>query len=129
LNQVRPLGTAGNDGATTANAVLFVAFREATSRDQLEAMTLRLQEVLDEYAADAEGASASANFETSEIEIDLSLVSGSISAVHETIATVVRALELHGGIDPATLGPSNLSGAAPALEMTVRSSETQLVAA
>ncbi len=126
---MHPLDTAGNDGTTTANAVLFVAFREPVPRDQLEAVTLRLQEVLDEYAADAEGASASANFATSEIEIDLSLVSDSISAVHETIATVVRALELHGGIDSATLGPSSRSATAPAAEMTVRSSETQLVAA
>lgn len=114
---------------TTVNAVLFVAFREAMSRDELEATTLRLQEVMNTYARDAEGASASANFQTSEVEIDLSLVGASMSVVHEKIASVVRALEVHGGIDPATLGPSSRAGAAAAPEMTVRSSETQLVPA
>jgi len=129
LHPVRPLDTAGKDASTTANAVLFVAFREPMSRDQLETMTPRLQKVMDEHAPDAEGASASANFETSEVEIDLSLVGVSISAVHEKIANVIRALELHGGIDPATLAPSSRSDAASAPEMTVRSSETQLVPA
>jgi hypothetical protein len=112
----------------TANAILFVAFRQPMSREQLEATTLRLQEVMDEYASDAEGASASANFETSEIEIDLSFVDVAMSVVHEKLAGVVRALEVHGGIDPETLGPSR-AGASTAPEMTFRSSETQLVPA
>jgi hypothetical protein len=120
---------ARKDATTTVNAVLFVAFREPMSRDQLEATTLRLQEVMDKHARDAEGASASANFETSEVEIDLSVVGVSMSVVHEKIASVVRALEVHGGIDPRTLAPSSSAGAASAPEMRVRSSETQLVLA
>lgn len=111
----------------TATAVLFVAFHEQMSREQLEDTTLRLQRVLDEHAAAADGASASANFATGEVEIDLSIVGVSISAVHETIATVVAALERYGGIDPRTLGSRSPSDGVP--PMLVRSSETQLVLA
>jgi hypothetical protein len=118
--------TASTQETVTANAILFVAFRQPLSREQLEATTLRLQEVMDEHASDAEGASASANFETSEIEIDLSFVDVAMSVVHEKLASVVRALEVHGGIDPEAVGPSR-AGTATAPEMTFRSSETQLV--
>jgi hypothetical protein len=118
---------AGTGEQTTATAVLFVAFHEQMSREQLEETTLRLQRVLDERATAADGASASANFATGEVEIDLSIVGVSISAVHEMIATVVTALERYGGIDPTTLGSRTPSGAA--LPIQVRSSETQLVPA
>lgn len=125
---MHPPDSAGRQGTTTASAVLFVAFHEPLSREELEATTLRLQEVLDMDAAAADGASASANFATGEVEIDLSIVGVSISAVHETIANVVAALERYGGIDPRTLGSRSPSAATT--PVTVRStSETQLVPA
>ena len=63
-------------------------------REELEAATLHVQDVLDEHTNDiTNGASASANFARGCIEIDLVVEGESIGELHQRIAVVIGRLE------------------------------------
>ena len=82
-----------------ANAVLTLTAGEALPRDDLESLTAHVEEVLRVHAEDiAPGASASANFATNSIEIDLVLEGETPADVHRRLAEVIGRLQQHGGL-------------------------------
>jgi hypothetical protein len=106
-------------------AVLRLASLLPVSREQLEEATMEVERALDEHTLDvADGASASADFQTDSIEIDVRLVGASVSELHQKVALIVTQLDRYCSLDIAV--PTGALSRAP---MTVRSSETQLVCA
>jgi hypothetical protein len=82
------------DDLLTAEVILTLQATQPVPREALEEATMHVEDVLIEHMADiSDGASASANFEASSIEIDM-LLSGSTQAdIHQQIAQVLIALD------------------------------------
>jgi hypothetical protein len=86
-----------------ASMVLTLSAGETVPRSVLEDLTVHVEEVLGEHVADiAPGASASANFPTSSIEIDLVLEGETPADVHQLLAVVIARLERHCGMNIRT---------------------------
>lgn len=82
-----------------ANAVLTLSAGEFVPREVLEDLALHVEEVLQEHVNDvAPGASATANFASNSIEIDLVLEGDTAAAVHARLADVIGRLQEHGGL-------------------------------
>src|SRR5579859_4515436 len=82
-----------------ASVSLVLSASESVPREVLEDLTLHVEEVLEEHAADiAPGASASANFATSSIEIDAVLEGEDPAEVHRRLAELISCLQQHGGL-------------------------------
>jgi hypothetical protein len=114
-----------SDVTLEMEAVLRLASIVPVSREQLEEATMEVERALDEHTLDlADGASASTNFQTDSIEIDVRLVGASVSELHQKVALIVTQLDRYCSLDIAV--PAGALSRAP---MTVRSSETQLVGA
>jgi hypothetical protein len=78
----------------TAQAVISLHAFPSVSREELEEKTLHVQEVLDERTLDlTEGASASANFKTCSIEVDVTLDGESMAEIHQRLAIILGRLE------------------------------------
>lgn len=94
----------------TANSVeasveVTLSAGEAVPRSVLEDLTLHVEEVLHRHADEiAPGASASANFATNSIEIDLVLEGNNPVEVHKLLAEVISRLQQHGGLNIRTGG-------------------------
>jgi hypothetical protein len=86
----------------TLDAVVTLAPQRAVGREELEVATMDVQEKLDAHANDiADGASASANFETGCVEIDLTIEGYSVGELYQRIGVVIDRLARHCEIDIA----------------------------
>lgn len=75
-------------------AVLRLAPVHPVSREELEEATMEVEQVLDQYALSiTDGASASANFATGSVEIDLVLTGTTMGELHQKVALVVTQLD------------------------------------
>lgn len=75
-------------------AILCLAPVDPVSREALEDATMEVDQVLEQYAlAITDGASASANFETGSVEIDIVLTGASMGELHQKIALIVTQLD------------------------------------
>jgi hypothetical protein len=75
-------------------AILRLAPVNAVSREALEEATMEVDQVLEQYAlAITDGASASANFETGCVEIDIVLTGASMGELHQKVALIVTQLD------------------------------------
>jgi hypothetical protein len=75
-------------------AVLRLAPVAEVTREALEDATMEVEQVLESHAlAITDGASASANFETSSVEIDIVLTGASVGELHQKVALIVTQLD------------------------------------
>lgn len=117
--------------ATTAGqtiemeAILTLAPVNAVDREALEDATMDVERVLDEYVLPiTNGASASANFETGCIEVDIVLNGATVGELYQKVALVVTQLDRYCDISIAPLSP----GATDLPPMTVQGSQIRTVA-
>jgi hypothetical protein len=106
-------------------AILTLAPVSQVARDALEDVTMDVERVLDERVLPiTDGASASANFETGCIEVDITLVGATMPELYQKVALIVTQLDRYCDINIAVLHPeaTNL----PA--MTVQGSQMRRVA-
>lgn len=93
-------------------AILSLAPVNPVDRESLEAATMEVENVLDQHALGiTEGASASANFDTGTIEIDVVLTGETMSELYQKVALVVTQLDRHCGslsVAPLAPGATNL---------------------
>jgi hypothetical protein len=109
----------------TAEVILTLQAVQPVSRDELEEATLHVEEVFAEHLADLTGgASASANFETCSIEIDLALSGPSRADIHQQTAQVIAALDEHSAL---RLRPEAQPRSAPQNALALTASATQFV--
>ncbi len=75
-------------------AILRLAPVNTVSREALEDATMEVDQVLEQYALSiTDGASASANFETGSVEIDIVLTGASMGELHQKVALIVTQLD------------------------------------
>lgn len=80
----------------SAEVILTLQAAQRVPRSELEEATLHVDEVLAEHLVDlTDGASASANFKTCSIEIDLALSGPSRADIHQQMAHIIAALDEH----------------------------------
>jgi len=86
------MATAPQVGQTIEmEAILRLAPARSVTRADLEDATMEVERVLEQYALEiTDGASASANFETPSIEIDIVLTGGSIGELYQKVASSSR---------------------------------------
>lgn len=92
-------------------AIVGLAPVNPVSREKLEEAAIEVERVLDEHAlAITDGASASANFETRCVEIDIVLTGATMGELYQKIALIVTQLDRHSSmrVAPLTPGATNL---------------------
>jgi hypothetical protein len=113
------------ENVLTAEVVLTLQAAQTLPREELEEATLHVADVLAEYITEiSDGASASANFETCSIEIDMLLTGPSQADVHGQLTRVIAALDEHCALK---LRPAEQRNA-PANSLALTASATQFVA-
>ena len=104
-------------------AILTLGATVPLGRDQLEEAAFAVEEALDKHALDVTGGvSASANFVTNSIDVDLVLDGVSVAEVHEKLAQLITILEEHCGM---RFVPESAQAAQPAL--VIQSTATHAV--
>jgi hypothetical protein len=92
--------------------ILGLAPANPVDRGALEAATMEVEQVLEQHALGiTEGASASANFETETIEIDVVLRGETMSELYQKVALIVTQLDRHCNsmrVAPLTPGAADL---------------------
>jgi len=87
-------------------AVLGLAPVHPVARTALEDTTMEVERVLHEYVlAITDGASASANFETGCIEVDVVLTGATMSELYQKVALIVTQLDRYCGMNIAPFEP------------------------
>jgi hypothetical protein len=115
--------TAGGQTIVT-ETVLNLAPVQPVEREALEDATMNVERVLDEHVLPiTDGASASANFDTGCIEVDLVLQGGTVSELYQKVALVVTQLDRYSALNVAPLTP----GATDLPAMEVQGSKMQRV--
>ncbi len=105
-------------------AILTLAPVNAVGREALEDVTMDVERVLDEYVLPiTNGASASANFETRCIEVDIVLHGAAVGELYQKVALIVTQLDRYCDINIAPLNP----GATDLPLMTVQGSQMRRV--
>jgi hypothetical protein len=103
-------------------AVLRLAPIRPVGREELEDATMEVEQMLDQYALQVtDGASASANFETGCIEIDIVLTGASMGELHQKVALIVTQLD-RGSLRIAPLGAAQSAH----LPLAMQGSQTRL---
>lgn len=106
-------------------AILMLAPVKHVDRKALEDATMDVERVLDEYVLPiTDGASASANFETGCIEVDITLTGSTVGELYQMVALIVTQLDRHCAINIAPLNPA----ATNLPPMTVQGSQIRRVA-
>ncbi|MGP0101577.1 MAG: hypothetical protein ACLPUT_08155 [Solirubrobacteraceae bacterium] len=106
-------------------AILTLAPVNTPGREALEDATMDVERVLDEYVLPiTDGASASANFETGCIEVDIVLNGATVGELYQKVALIVTQLDRYCEINIAPLSP----GATDLPSMTVQGSQIRTVA-
>jgi hypothetical protein len=104
-------------------AILTLAPVNTPERGALEDATMDVERVLDEYVLPiTDGASASANFKTGCIEVDIVLTGATMSELYQKVALIVMQLDRYCDISIAPLNPG-----ATNLPMTVQGSKMRRV--
>jgi hypothetical protein len=100
------MATAPQVGQTIEmEAILRLAPARPVTRADLEDATMEVERVLEQYALEiTDGASASANFETPSIEIDIVLTGGSIGELYQKVALIVTQIDRYCSLQVAPLG-------------------------
>lgn len=99
------------DQTIEMEAILGLAPVNPVAREELEEAAIDVERVLDEHAlAITDGASASANFETGCIEIDIVLTGATMGELYQKVALIVTQLDRHSSmrVAPLTQGAPNL---------------------
>ncbi len=93
-------------------AILGLAPVNPVDRESLEAVTMEVEQVLEQHALGiTDGTSASANFETGAIEIDVVLTGETMSELYQKVALIVTQLDRHCSsmrVAPPTPGAADL---------------------
>jgi hypothetical protein len=93
-------------------AILGLAPVNPVPREGLEAAAMEVEQVLDQHALGiTDGASASANFKTGTIEVDLTLTGETMSELYQKVALIVTQLDRHCSsmrVAPLTPDDTNL---------------------
>jgi len=98
-------------------AIVGLAPVTPVTREGLEDATMDVERVLDEHALDiADGASASANFETGCIEIDVVLTGATMGELYQKVALIVTQLDRHCTMHVAPLTPDDTNLPAMAVQ-------------
>jgi hypothetical protein len=119
------MSAGSRDDLLTAEVILTLQATQTVPREALEDATLHVEEVLIEHMVDiADGASASANFEASSIEIDLLLSGNTQADIHQQIAQVLIALDKYCALKLGIPAPLRQ---APAQSLAVTASAAQFV--
>ncbi len=99
------------DQTIEMEAILGLEPVNPVAREELEEAAIEVERVLDEHAlAITDGASASANFETGCIEIDIMLTGATMGELYQKVALIVTQLDRHSNmrVAPLTQGAPNL---------------------
>ncbi len=113
-----------SDQTIEMEAILRLAPVDPVSREALEDAAMEVDQVLEQYAlAITDGASASANFETGSVEIDIVLTGSSMGELHQKVALIVTQLDRY--CDSMRIAP--LDDAHPEhLPLALQGSQTRL---
>jgi hypothetical protein len=116
------MATAPQIGQTIEmEAVLHLAPARPVTRADLEDATMEVERALEQYALDiTDGASASANFGTPSIEIDLVLTGGSIGELYQKVALIVTQIDRYCSLQIAPLGMEGFPMTVQGAEMNQR---------
>jgi hypothetical protein len=116
------MATAPQVGQTIEmEAVLRLAPARPVTRADLEDATMEVERALEQYALDiTDGASASANFGTPSIEIDLVLTGGSIGELYQKVALIVTQIDRYCSLQIAPLGMEGFPMTVQGAEMNQR---------
>jgi hypothetical protein len=107
-------------------AILGLAPVKPVGREELERATMEVERVLDDHVLEITGgASASANFETGHIEIDLVLTGATMSELYQKVALIVTQLDRY--CDSMLVAPLS-AGAANLPTMEVQGSQMRRIA-
>jgi hypothetical protein len=102
-------------------AVLRLAPARPLTRAELEDATMEVEHALELHVLDVtDGASASANFETPCVEIDVVLTGGSIAELYQRVALIVTQIDRYCSMNVAPLGTAGFPMTVQGAEMNQR---------